>query len=95
MDDVTLQEVLHEYRKPPSALKHQTDWIEWVFRLRQKDCRHALEFVEDWNSSRIAMMGSIPIVAATVIGIVWALHWGNVQSAFTVAGFVLTVGTGE
>jgi hypothetical protein len=46
MDDFTLQEVFCAYRHPES-IKTESDWIDWVFRLRQADRRHALEFVED------------------------------------------------
>jgi len=64
-----------------------------VFQLRQKDRRHALEFVEGWSGFRIGIVGSIPWVVATVVGVTWVAKGGDAQTAFTVAAFILTVGT--
>lgn len=71
------------------------DWIDWVFRLRQRDRRHALEFVEGWNGTRIAIAGLTPLLISCILGVVWSWQTGDVQTAFTVAGFVLTAGTCE
>jgi len=92
LDNFVLQEVLYAYRNP-SKIDTDHAWIDWVFRLRQPDRRHALEFVEDWNGTRIAMAGSTPLIFSTVVGIVWSVKSGDVQTSFTVAGFILTAGT--
>lgn len=92
LDDFTLQEVFHAYNNP-ATVATMDSWITWVFRLRQRDRRHALEFVEGWSGARIAMIGSVPWVAATVVGVAWTVRGGDAQTAFTVAGFILTVGT--
>ncbi|EUC47819.1 hypothetical protein COCMIDRAFT_89190 [Bipolaris oryzae ATCC 44560] len=92
MDDFTLQEIFYAYQHFES-IKTESEWIEWVFRLRQADRRHALEFVEDWSGFRIGLVGSVPWVAATVVGVAWTARGGDAQTAFTVAGFILTVGT--
>ena len=89
-----MQEVLYAYNHP-SDFGSETDWIEWVFRLRQPDKRHALEFVEGWNGTRIAVVGSIPCILSTLVGVVWGVRGGDAQTAFTVAGFILTTATGE
>jgi hypothetical protein len=75
LDDFTLQEVFHAYNNP-TTVTTTTSWISWVFRLRQRDRRHALEFVEGWSGTRIALIGSVPWVAVTVVGIVWTLKVG-------------------
>ncbi|KAH6619008.1 hypothetical protein C7974DRAFT_474731 [Boeremia exigua] len=92
LDDFTLQEVFHAYNNP-SMIETETAWIEWVFNLRQADRRHALEFVESWSGSRIATVGSIPWISASIVGVVWVARGGDAQTAFTVASFILTVGT--
>ena len=89
-----MQEVFYAYNHP-SEFGTETDWIEWVFRLRQPDKRHALEFVEGWNGTRIAVLGSLPCVASTLVAVIWCARGGDVQTAFTVAAFILTVATGE
>ncbi|KAF4458096.1 hypothetical protein F53441_104 [Fusarium austroafricanum] len=58
-DDFVLQEMMFAYRNP-GRLESNDDWIQWVFRLRKKDKRHAVEFVEGWNTTRIAIAGTIP-----------------------------------
>ncbi|CAG8980873.1 hypothetical protein HYALB_00013512 [Hymenoscyphus albidus] len=92
LDDFIIQEVLHAYQNP-STIETEHDWIDWVFRLRQPDRRHALEFVEGWNGTRIAIAGLMPLLVSCVLGVVWSWRTGDVQTAFTVAGFVLTAGT--
>lgn len=67
-----------------------TQWIEWVFRLRAADKRHAVEFVEGWNSARIAAAGTVPWLSSCLVGIIWASRGGDTQTAFTVAGFILS-----
>ena len=94
MDDFTLQEVFYAYQHPKS-IETESEWIDWVFSLRQADRRHALEFVEDWSGFRIGIVGSVPWVVATVVGVTWTAKGGDAQTAFTVAAFILTVGTCE
>ncbi|ROW03074.1 hypothetical protein VMCG_05749 [Cytospora schulzeri] len=88
-DDFVLQEMLYAYRHP-QTLEDNDEWIRWVFRLRRKDKRHAVEFVEGWNTTRIAVAGTIPWLSSCIVGIAWAAAGGDVQSAFTVASFILT-----
>lgn len=97
LDDLTLQEVFQAYRNPSRATSgaSREDWVGWVFRLRQPDKRHALEFVEGWDSTRICIAGTIPWLASCVVGIVWSAVNGDTQTAFTVAGFILTSGAGK
>lgn len=64
-----------------------------MYHLRQPDQRHALEFVEGWNGPRIAILGTIPLVFSTLVGLIWSIRTGDWQTAFTVAGFILTSGT--
>ncbi|KAL8365260.1 hypothetical protein RB595_004185 [Gaeumannomyces hyphopodioides] len=88
-DDFVLQEMMYAYRNP-DRLSSTHDWIHWVFRLRRRDRRHALEFVEGWNTARIAISGSIPWLGSSLVGIIWAATGGDPQTAFTVASFILT-----
>jgi hypothetical protein len=79
----------------PDRLSSSQDWIQWVFRLRLKDRRHALEFVEGWNTTRIAISGAVPCVSSCLVGIIWTAMGGDVQSAFTVASFLLTISSSK
>jgi len=77
----------------PSKITTSTEWIEWVFRLRRGDRRHALELVEGWDTLRIIIAGTVPWLISCIIGIAYAIRTHDVQSAFTVAGFILTSAT--
>ncbi|KAG9244739.1 hypothetical protein BJ878DRAFT_504823 [Calycina marina] len=92
LDEFVLQEVLYAC-KNPEKVNSGTEWIDWVFSLRQVECRHALEFIEGWNGSRVAVAGSIPLVISTFVGIIWSFKTGEIQDAFAVAGFILTAGS--
>ena len=97
LDDFVLQEMMYVYRNPdrlaPPA--HSDEWVRWVFRLRRRDRRHALEFVEGWDTSRIAVSGTAPWLSSCLVGIVWTATGGDPQTAFTVASFILTSSSGE
>lgn len=95
---------MYAYRHPnrlgrlSGSSKHRStdDWIRWVFRLRRRDRRHALEFVEGWNTTRIAVSGTAPWLSSCLLGIVWTvMSGGDAQTAFTVASFLLTSSSGE
>jgi hypothetical protein len=68
-------------------------WIDCVFRLRQQDRQHALEFVEGWNGTRIVMASSIPLLLSAVLAIVWSVKGSGIQDGFAIAGFMLTAGS--
>lgn len=91
--EFVLQEILYAYLHP-QTLPEKDEWIQWVYRLRQKDKRHAVEFVEGWNTAQIAVAGTIPWLSSCIVGIAWVAAGGDVQSAFTVASFILTSSSG-
>lgn len=39
------------------------------------------------------MAGSLPLLASTIVGIAWSVKTGDIQNAFSVAGFILTAGS--
>lgn len=92
LDDFVLQEMFYAYRHP-NSVKTKTSWIEWVFRLRDRNKRHALEFVEGWNSTRVIIAATVPWLISCLVGVVWTAMGKDAQTAFTVAGFILTSGT--
>jgi hypothetical protein len=92
LDTFVLQEMLYAYNHP-SKIDTDHSWIDWVFNLRQAEKRHALEFVVGWNGTRIAFLGTLPLVLSTAASLVWGILSGDWQTAFTVASFILTAGT--
>jgi hypothetical protein len=79
--------------KHPDSITSDTAWIEWVFCLRKHNKRHALEFVEGWNSTRVVIAAMLPWLISCLVGIIWTVMGSDAQTAFTVASFVLTSGT--
>lgn len=77
----------------PSKISTSTEWVEWVFRLRRGDRRHALELVEGWDTLRIIIAGTFPWLISCIVGVVYAVLTHDAQSAFTVASFILTSAT--
>lgn len=94
LDDFVLQEMYYAYRHP-SSVKSETEWVEWVFRLRRRNKRHALEFVEGWNSTRVIIAATLPWLVSCLVGIIWTATGRDAQTAFTVASFILASGTGK
>ncbi|KAK2759972.1 hypothetical protein FQN54_002708 [Arachnomyces sp. PD_36] len=99
IDPLAMQDLLHCYHHPSTIATQQQGkgnhnaYIHWVFALKGKDSRYLLEFVEGWSGQRIAVAASIPLLVSTVVGILLSFLTANVQTAFTVAGFILTMGT--
>jgi hypothetical protein len=93
---VALQEIFYAYNNPSKVedSESETPWIKWVYRLRKPEQRHALEFIESWDGKRIVIAGTLPWLFSTMVGVVWSVKGGDVQTAFTVAGYILTSGTG-
>jgi hypothetical protein len=82
--------MMYAYRNHDKISGASNDWVQWMFRLRQKDKRHALEFVEGWDTTRIAIAGTVPLLSSCLVGIIWTANGGDAQTAFTVASFILT-----
>ena len=77
LNEFVLQEVLYAYRQP-SKIDTDHVWVDWMFRLRQPNRRHALEFVGEWNGTRIAVAGMTPLMFFTLVGAVWSARSGDI-----------------
>jgi hypothetical protein len=89
-----LSEIIFAYLNPGKIDSNQ-EWVNWAFKLKQKDKRYALEIIEDWQVGRVAVIGCVPWVTSFLLGIIWSACGGDVQTAFTVASFVLTAGSSK
>jgi len=92
---LALQELFYRFRSP-STVETSQEWVEWAFALKaQADHRYGLEFVEGWDSTKIAAVGMAPLIGTLVMAITWAeLGGGNLQTVFAVASYALAVCTG-
>ena len=94
LDEFVLQEMMYAYRNP-DKIGTKDAWVQWVFHLCQKNRRHAIEFVEGWDATRIATAAVIPWLGSCVVGLGWTIAGGDPQTTFTVAGFILTSSSGR
>ncbi|OQE17832.1 hypothetical protein PENSTE_c019G09469 [Penicillium steckii] len=88
----TKHDILFAYRHPEKL--HSTDeWIQWIYKLRQPNQRYALEFIETWSTLRIMIAVSTLLLLSTSVGVIWSILKDDIQTAFTIASFVLAAGT--
>ena len=70
--------------------------MDWFVELDANDRRpNGLEFVEGLWAEKLAAVAVIFSVAIVAVSIVWCIKGGNLQTVFTVMGFVLTFAAGE
>lgn len=75
----------------PDKIESKTDWVSWVFRLKSNpDKKYALEFVEGWKGGKIMILGAIPWVGSFLTALIWSACGGDIQTAFSVASYILT-----
>lgn len=83
-------EFMHAYRHP-QRLRTQHDWVDWFVAFRKDpDKTYGLEFVEGLWADKIALFAVLITIAIIVVSAVWCALGGNLQTVFTVMGFVLT-----
>lgn len=80
----------------PSAIRPAHEWVDFFTTFDQGDQRqNGLEFIEGLWSDKLAAVGVIGTIAIIVTSIVWCMLGGDLQTVFTVMGFVLTLIAGE
>lgn len=83
-------EFMHAYRHP-DRLRTPHAWVDWFVQFRRDpDKTYGLEFVEGLWADKIAVIAIIFTIAIIVVSAVWCAYGGNLQTVFTVMGFVLT-----
>jgi hypothetical protein len=94
LDDSVLQEIMFAYGNP-EKITSDRDWVNWAFKLKQKDKRFALDFVEGWQGSRFIILGLVPWTSSFLMAIAWSSRGGDLQTVFTVASFMLTAASSK
>lgn len=81
---------MHCYHHP-RELRSDHEWIDWwVDFKRDPEKTYGLEFVEGLWAEKLAAVAAALITAIIVVSVVWCVKGGNLQTVFTVMGFVLT-----
>ena len=87
---------MHAYHHPDKILPDH-EWVDWFVQFRATDPTktYGLEFIEGLWAEKLAIVAILITVAIIVVSIVWCIRGGQLQTVFTVMGFVLTGAAGE
>lgn len=81
----------------PDRIRPDHEWVDWFVRFKAGDGGKTvgLEFKESLWAEKLALIAIIITIAIIVVSIVWCLRGGDLQTVFTVMGFVLSGAAGE
>ena len=81
----------------PDRLRPAHEWVDWFveFKAQDRGKTVGLEFQESLWAEKLAIIAVLITIAIIVVSIVWALKGGQLQTVFTVMGFVLTAAAGK
>lgn len=86
---------MHAYRHP-MRLRTTHQWVDWFVDFRHDaEKTYGLEFVEGLWAEKLAFVAIIFTIAIIVVSVVWCVRGGDLQTVFTVMGFVLTGAAAE
>ncbi len=71
--------------------------MDWFVEFDRNDpsISNGLEFIEGLWAEKLALVAILASVAIVVVSIVWCVLGGDLQTVFTVMGFVLTFVAGK
>ena len=86
---------LHAYHHP-DQIRSAHQWVDFFSELTSQDSgkTYGLEFMEGLWAEKLAMVAVLITIAIIVVSIVWCVKGGQLQTVFTVMGFVLTGAAG-
>lgn len=81
----------------PDRIRPDHEWVDWFTQFKDNDRGKTvgLEFKEGLWAEKLALIAILITVAIIVVSIVWALRGGQLQTVFTVMGFVLSGAAGR
>lgn len=81
----------------PDRLRPAHDWVDWFTEFKASDRGKpvGLEFQEGLWAEKFAIIAILITIAIIVVSIVWVVRGGQLQTVFTVMGFVLSGAAGE
>ena len=87
---------MHAYHHP-EQIRTEHEWIDFFVRFANQnpDVPIGLEFIEGLWAGKLAFIAVLITIAIIVVSIVWCVKGGELQTVFTVMGFVLSGAAGE
>lgn len=86
---------MHCYHHP-THVRTNHDWVDWFaeFDATDPEKTYGLEFVEGVWAEKLGVIAIAINIAIITVSIIWSLRGGNLQTIFTVMGFVITAAAG-
>ncbi len=80
----------------PDRIRPDYEWVDWFSRFKADDRGKTvgLEFQEGLWAEKLALIAVLITVAIIVVSVIWVVQGGDLQTVFTVMGFVLTGAAG-
>ena len=89
------KQFLHAYHHPDHIWPDH-HWVDRFVAFDEGDTRtNGLEFVEGIWAEKLVVVAILATMAIIVVSVVWCVLGGDLQTVFTVMGFVLGLATGE
>ena len=88
---------MHAYHHP-DHIRTVHEWVDFFSDFRMQapaEKTIGLEFMEGLYAEKLALVAILMSIAIVVVSIVWCVKGGDLQTVFTVMGFVLTFAAGE
>ena len=81
----------------PDTIRPDHEWVHFFVQFADKNpgVPVGLEFVEGLWAEKLAAIAVLITIAIIVVSIVWCVKGGDLQTVFTVMGFVLSGAAGE
>ena len=81
----------------PHHIKTKRKWVDLFINLepREHGTEVGLEFQEGLWAEKLAILAILLTMAIIIVSAVWVVKGGQLQTVFTVMGFVLTGAAGE
>ena len=80
----------------PDRIRPVHDWVDWFTDFKSSDRGKpvGLEFQEGLWAEKLAIIAILITIAIVIVSIVWVVRGGQLQTVFTVMGFVLSGAAG-
>ena len=81
----------------PDRIHPAHEWVDWFtdFKASDRGKPVGLEFQEGLWAEKLAIIAILITIAIIIVSIIWVIRGGQLQTVFTVMGFVLTGAAGE
>ncbi|KAE7996946.1 hypothetical protein FH972_001622 [Carpinus fangiana] len=95
-DGTSSHEFMHAYHHPRAFRPADHNWIDWFVQYKTDPSKsYGLEFVEGLWAEKLAFIAICFTVGIIITSVVWCVKGGDLQTVFTVMGFVLSGVAGE